>query len=75
MPTTVTQLFRNFDISDIQQIKWGTTFNETKQGVYVISLSSNPDKHLDISNVPLFSKTQIALWINKLPDFLIDGLL
>ena len=74
MTTTVRQLFNKFDILDFQQVKWGTTFHENKQGVYVVSTSNNPDKHLGISDQPNFDDQQINLWISKLPDFQIDGI-
>ena len=71
--TTVRQLFNKFDISDFHQVNWGTTFNEKKQGVYVISTSNNPDKHLGITNRPNFDDQQIKLWIGKLSNFQVDG--
>jgi hypothetical protein len=72
--TTVRQLFNEFDILDFQQVKWGTLFHEKKQGVYVVSTSNNPDKHLGISDRPNFDDQQINLWISKLTDFQVDGI-
>lgn len=71
--TTVRQLFNKFDIQDFQKVNWGTTFSERKQGIYVVSTSNNPDKHLGITDRPTFDETQIKLWISKLPDFVVDG--
>jgi hypothetical protein len=71
--TTVRQLFNKVGISDFHQVKWGTTFSEKKQGVYVVSTSNNPDKHLGLADRPNFDDQQIKLWINKLPDFQVDG--
>ena len=71
--TTVRQLFDKFDLIDFKQVKWGTKFNETKQGVYVVSTSSNPDKHLGITDRPNFDDEQVRLWLNKLSDFQVDG--
>jgi len=71
--TTVRQLFNQVDILDFDQVKWGTTFHENKQGVYVVSTSSNPDKHLGITGRPNFDDQQIKLWLSKLPDFQVDG--
>lgn len=74
MPTTtVRKLFNKFDILDFQQVKWGTKFYEKKQGVYVVSTSNNPDKHLGLSDRPNFDDQQINLWISKLKDFQVDG--
>ena len=71
--TTVRQLFNKFDISDFNQVKWGTIFNEKKQGVYVVSTSNNPDKHLGITDRPNFDDQQIKLWIGKLSNFQVEG--
>lgn len=71
--TTVRQLFNNSGILDFDQVKWGTTFCEKEQGVYVVSTSNEPDKHLGITDKPNFDDQQIELWISKLPDFQVDG--
>jgi len=61
MPTTVQQLFNKFDILDFKKVKRGRTFNENRQGVYVVSTSSNPNKHLGISDNTNFDEVQIIL--------------
>ena len=71
--TTVRHLFNKFDILDFHQVKWGTIFNEKRQGVYVVSTSNNPDKHLGITDSPNFEDQQIKLWIGKLSNFQVDG--
>lgn len=73
MPTTVRQLFNNSDIFEFNQVKWGTIFYEKRQGVYVVSTSNNPDKHIGITDQPNFDDQQIKLWLSKLPDFQVDG--
>ncbi|MDP3441502.1 MAG: hypothetical protein Q8T08_01465, partial [Ignavibacteria bacterium] len=61
MPTTVQQLFDNFNIKDIQQVKWGTNFNEKNQGIYIVSTSRNPQKDIEICDLPNFEDEQIIL--------------
>ncbi len=73
MTTTVRQLFNDFNIMDLHQVKWGTTFYNNEQGVYVVSTSNNPDKHLGTIDHPNFDEQQIKLWIDKLPYFQVDG--
>lgn len=73
MSTTVKQLFDKFDISDFNQVKWGTKFHEKEQGVYVVSTSSKPDSHLGLTIQPNFDDKQIELWVNKLSTFQVDG--
>jgi len=74
MPTTVRQLFNQFDIVNFNQVKWNTPFKETKAGVYIVSTSDNSDKHFGISNQPIFDDQQIKFWISKLLNFQIDGI-
>jgi hypothetical protein len=71
--TTVKQLFNKLDILDFKQVNWGTTFEEKNQGVYVVSSSNNPDKHLGISDNPLFDDKQIELWLKTVPNFTVSG--
>ncbi len=71
--TTVRKLFNKFDIFDIKQVKWGASFDEHNQGVYVISSSNNPDKHLGISAKPKFDDNKINFWINSLSNFSVGG--
>lgn len=73
MPTTVQQLFNKFNILNFHEVKWETIFNEKRQGVYVVSTSSNPYEHLGISDKPNFDEQQITLWINRLSDFQVDN--
>lgn len=70
---TVLQLFNKFDITEFQCVKWGTTFAEKKQGIYVVSTSSDPLQHLGLSARPDFDDQQIDFWINSLSDFKVDG--
>ncbi len=73
MPTTVQQLFDNFNIKDIQQVKWGTNFNEKSQGIYIVSTSRNPKENIEICDLPKFEDEQIILWINKVSGFKVDN--
>jgi hypothetical protein len=72
MATTVQQLFDKFEIQKINKISWGTAFSENEQGIYIVSTSTNPDKHLSLTNQPEFDDGQIKLWLDKLPNFLVD---
>lgn len=73
MPTTVQQLFNYFDIKNFQQVKWGRTFNEKNQGVYIVSTSENPKENFGICDLPNFEDEQINHWINKVSRFHVDN--
>ena len=74
MATTVRQLLNHFNLLDFEKVKWGTIFNELKQGVYVAATSDNPDQHLGKTDKPNFDDQQIKLWLSKVRDFEIDGI-
>lgn len=74
MPTTVSQLFLEQKISDFKQVPWDTLINDSGQGVYVISTSEDPDKHLGLTSEPLFDDVQIENWINTVPNFTLNGM-
>lgn len=74
MPTTVKRLFIELSINNIHQVKWGTSFNERGEGIYIVSTSKDPSNHLVLSPSPAFDENQISLWISKLPNFKIDGI-
>lgn len=65
MPTTITELFEEQKINSIKQISWGTPFNATRAGVYVVSTSSDPGKHLGITDEPVFDEKQIDRWFTR----------
>ena len=71
--TTVRQLFNHSNILEFGKVKWETTFYEKRQGVYIVSTSSDPDKHFGITDSPNFDDQQIKLWLSKLPNFQVDG--
>lgn len=73
MPTTVQELFNEFNIINFHKVKWGTLFSENKQGVYIVSTSNSPNEHLGISDKPIFNEQQIQFWIDKLPNFQVDN--
>jgi hypothetical protein len=67
-------MFTDHGIKKIHKTSWNTTVDDSNEGIYVISSSSDPDKNLGTSLKPIFNEIQIKNWIQKLPDFQIDGL-
>lgn len=73
MPTTIKQLFDASNIENIHKEKWGTIVENQRQGVYIVSMSPIPDENAITLEKPNFNYPEIAKWIDKLPDFTIDG--
>lgn len=73
MPSTVKQLFDSFCIRDMKSVPWGTTFKDTNEGIYIVSLSPYAENNSSIIPSPSFSKTILQAWIDFLPDFTMDG--
>lgn len=72
MPTTVKQLFDAFEIKNFNKITWRTKFSDNNEGIYIVSLSPFYDKNLSSSSL-IFDDINLKYWIDKLPDFTIDG--
>lgn len=73
MPTTIENLFLACDLDGIKSVKWGQSFNENKEGIYVISTSDNPFENSGTMTHPIFNNNEINNWIKNVPNFLIDG--
>lgn len=73
MPTTVQNLFREFNISTFVKIPWARKFKDDEQGVYIISTSDNENYNLGITPAPTFSDAKFRDWIAKHPKLRIDN--
>ena len=68
---TVTELFKQIGITaNIGKVRWGTTFNCSLPGIYIVSTSGDPNAGL--SGEPRFDEQAIQSWIDRLPDFTLD---
>ena len=72
MPNLVLDLFKESGIKTFSKVQWNENIDSQNEGIYIISLSSNPNQNLGIVISPNFSDKQITQWINKVPNFLID---
>jgi len=73
MGTTVRELFNQSGINDFNKTKWGLNFYESNSGVYIVSMSEDPDCTIGM-DYPKFDDERILFWINKLPNFKVDGI-
>jgi hypothetical protein len=73
MPTTIKEIFDAFKIDPINKTKWGECVYCTDPGIYIVSLSSEFEKNIDLIKVPKFDDQKILQWINKVSLFKIDG--
>lgn len=73
MPITIKSIFESVNIQNVSQIKWNSFFDNKEEGVYIVSLSSTFDKNLNSLEKIKFNEEVLKKWINKLPDFTIDG--
>ncbi len=72
MPISVQKLEDTFQLKYLKSIKWGSTFVENKNGVYIISSSKDKDflpKH-DVEIV--INDKQIDLWLANAPNILLN---
>ncbi len=73
MPTSIQQLETNFNLKYLKTIKWGTSFIENNNGIYIISTSKNKD-FLPENDSPIsFNEKQINLWKANAPKLLLNN--
>jgi hypothetical protein len=72
MPTTIQQLENTFNLKYIKTIKWGTSFNESSNGIYIISTNQNKD-YLPENDSVSFNEKQICTWFENAPNLTLNG--
>lgn len=70
--TTVKDLFKQVGITECDTVKWGETCPSSAKGLYIVSLCADPATKSGLKT-PVFNEAQIQQWIDRLPDFRIDG--
>jgi phosphatidate phosphatase PAH1 len=73
MPTSVNQLEDKFQLKYLKSFKWGTSFIENKNGIYIISTSKDKDFLPVYENQIVFNETQINLWMANAPNIQMNG--
>ena len=72
MPTSVKNLIENFNLSPARSVKWNEIPTTEEEGVYIVSLSNNPEKNNGIHKSAPISKDLMKKWITKVDGFELD---
>lgn len=70
---TIKELFLHIGITNFRQARWGQEIECSQPGVYIISSSRAPEDSIQDSQ-PNFNDVAILKWINRLPEFTLDGM-
>jgi hypothetical protein len=73
MPTTVSELFANVNLEFDGPVRWSQPVKNRRPGVYVVSTSNDPEKHLGLQSTPFISIEIIGKWIQRVPSIELDG--
>lgn len=73
MPTTVHDILQAHNLAITGTVKWGGSFDANYNGIYIISLSDNPNQNENLSNAPSFNETQMHNWLNTATEMKIDN--
>ena len=68
MPTTVSELFANVNLEFDGPVRWSQPVKNRRPGVYVVSTSNDPEKHLGLQSTPFISIEIIGRWIQRVPS-------
>lgn len=72
MPTTITQLISKFNLPNVGRVKWFEKIQTESEGIYIVSLSDNPNCNSGTLNDLPISKDIIEKWIAKVNGFELD---
>ncbi len=73
MPTTINELIEKFKLPKSEVVKWGKPIPTKKEGIYIVSLSEDPEKNGGIRDDIPISPDIIDKWIKKRKGFKLDG--
>lgn len=73
MSVTVNNIFEKVRLKPIGPIEWGTKILETTCGVYVVSLSENPNKNLRLLEKPIVCKKIFKQWVKFSENLNVNG--
>jgi len=72
MPTTVNKLFENYKLPSAKKVKWNEKPPTENEGVYIVSLSDDPERNNGTQKNPPISRDIIKKWIFKVDGFELD---
>jgi len=73
MPSNVSHLLSSVGLKVNGQVNWGHDINENRPGVYLVSISSNPDENRSQFKRAPIDEEVLAKWIAKVPTLKVDG--
>lgn len=72
MPITVNELIKRFDLPTAKKVKWDELISTEQEGIYIVSLSNNPNLNSgNVKDIPI-SKGILKKWVEKVGGFEID---
>lgn len=74
MPTTINELSRVFNLNHFKMVHWGFPPGTEEVGIYIISLSPDPEKNIGTLEKCPVDVEIINEWIYKVGGFELDGL-
>ena len=72
MSTIINHLIQEFELPSIQKVNWKERIPTQDEGVYIVSLSNDPNSNNGILDTIPISKDIIENWIEKVVGFEID---
>ena len=71
--TTVTDLLEADSLQRSDPVPWGKQVPNDKPGIYIVSLSSNPDENSCFLATAPIDRDIVAGWLRRAPEFKLDG--
>jgi hypothetical protein len=72
MPTTINELIEHLDLRKSKRVQWGEKIPTEEEGIYIVSLSKDPElNNGTLDKIPI-SRDILNQWINKVNGFILD---
>ena len=72
MPTTINEMLKAFQLPQAKGVQWGEPITCQDEGIYIVSLSNNPNANDGIMKEAPISKPVIQKWLQKVDGFELD---
>src|SRR5687767_10177497 len=75
VPISASELFRDVGLSCAGRTRWGDEVPTDDPGVYVVTLSDDPERNAGLLPQAPITVSLVRQWIERVPTFKFDGVL
>lgn len=73
MPSTVSSLFETVSIQLTGMVRWSESIKCTNHGIYIVSLSPNPDENSNLQQTAPIHREKVREWLFRVPTLKLNN--